>query len=58
MTWRLTQLRARHEALDRQVRAEERRPDADGLKVRELKRSKLAARDEIARLEAAPPSGA
>ncbi|MBI1197929.1 MAG: DUF465 domain-containing protein [Phenylobacterium sp.] len=52
MNARLISLRARHGALDREVRSEAARLSADNLKVSALKRSKLATRDEIARLEA------
>lgn len=52
MNARLITLRARHEALDREVRTEATRLSPDSLKVSALKRSKLATRDEIARLEA------
>lgn len=52
MNGRLNRLRVRAGALDHEVLVEQARPEADSLRVQELKRRKLATRDEIARLEA------
>lgn len=52
MTWWTDRLKHKAKALDAQVRAEEARPLPDNLRVTELKRRKLATRDEIAMLEA------
>ena len=52
MTWRTDQLARRAQALDAAVRCEQARPAPDSLRVLELKRRKLATRDEIALLEA------
>ena len=46
----LDQLREKHEALEEQIREEERHPRVDNLTIGELKRKKLYLKDEIARL--------
>ena len=52
---RLAALRAEHRALDAEIEALSGR--GAGLEVQRLKREKLRLRDEIARLESAPPEG-
>ncbi|HEY8616598.1 YdcH family protein [Phenylobacterium sp.] len=52
MTWRLDRLTRDARALDAAVRAETARPLPDSLRIMELKRRKLATRDEIAMLDA------
>lgn len=49
---RLYRLRNEHRWLDREIRREERKPAPDALRVQELKRRKLAIRDEIFLAEA------
>lgn len=44
---RLAALRERHEALDRMIADEARRPGTEDLRMQELKREKLRLRDEI-----------
>lgn len=48
---RLAGLRLKHRSLDRDVRAEQMRPVPDLGTIKSLKRDKLRAKDEIARLE-------
>ena len=52
MTWRTDRISATAKALDAAIRIEEARPCPDSLRVMELKRRKLATRDELALLEA------
>lgn len=49
---RLYRLRNEHRWLDREIRREERRPNRDELRIQELKRRKLALRDEMFLAEA------
>ena len=52
MTWRMKRLLDEARAIDAAVRAEQSRALPDSLRISELKRRKLATRDEIAMLEA------
>ena len=49
----LTELERKHQALERELREASSRPAADETKVAELKRRKLALKDELSRLR--PP---
>lgn len=49
----LVELSERHSALDRKIEEEISRPQANSLRITELKRKKLALKDEIQRLQAA-----
>lgn len=46
----VAELERRHEALDKELKAEMSRPLSDGPKIAELKRRKLHLKDEITRL--------
>ncbi len=48
---RLAALNARHRTLDVRIETESRRPLPDTLRIQEMKRSKLAVKEEIARIE-------
>jgi len=50
-TARLSELVEKHRVLDRQIEEEMARPTADDLKIAELKKRKLALKDEIHRLK-------
>lgn len=50
-TDRIDSLRSRHATLDAKLEDEERRPQPDDVTLHDLKRQKLAIKDEIARLE-------
>ena len=47
---RITALRERHSVLDRQLEEEEARPLPDSTVLHDIKRQKLALKDEISRL--------
>jgi hypothetical protein len=47
----LSELTAKHKALDVQIEEELNHPSSDDLTIAELKRRKLKLKDEIARLE-------
>jgi hypothetical protein len=47
----LSELTAKHKALDLQIEEELAHPSSDDLAIAELKRKKLKLKDEIARLE-------
>jgi hypothetical protein len=49
---RIRELGSRHESLDRALREEIRRPAADDVRVRELKRQKLKLKEEMEGLKA------
>ena len=49
---RIRELGTRHETLDRALQEESRRPAADDVRVRELKRQKLKLKEEIEGLKA------
>ena len=49
---RIRELGTRHETLDRALQEEIRRPAADDVRVRELKRQKLKLKEEIEGLKA------
>nr|WP_308917575.1 DUF465 domain-containing protein [Jannaschia sp. LMIT008] len=51
LTSHLQELRKKHERLSRQVEAEQRSPGGDSLILSELKKRKLAIKQEIARME-------
>ena len=46
----LTELERRHDALDREIAAEQVHPASNEARVAELKRRKLTLKDEIAKL--------
>ena len=48
----LTELTAKHKALESQIEEELSHPGSDDLTIAELKRKKLRLKDEITRLEA------
>ena len=48
----LTELTAKHKALEAQIEQELAHPSSDDLLIAELKRRKLKLKDEITRLEA------
>jgi hypothetical protein len=48
----LSELQAKHKALDLQIEEEQAHPSSDDLAIAELKRKKLKLKDEITRLEA------
>ncbi|GHD52408.1 hypothetical protein GCM10017083_27650 [Thalassobaculum fulvum] len=48
---RIDTLRSRHASLETKLEDEERRPHPDDAVIHDLKRQKLAIKDEIARLE-------
>ena len=50
-TDRIDSLRTRHASLHAKLEDEERRPQPDEVAIHDLKRQKLALKDEIARLE-------
>ncbi|HEY9567189.1 MAG TPA: YdcH family protein [Thalassobaculum sp.] len=50
-TDRIDSLRTRHAGLHAKLEDEERRPQPDEVTIYDLKRQKLAIKDEIARLE-------
>ena len=50
-TDRIDSLRTRHAGLHAKLEDEERRPHPDEVTIYDLKRQKLAIKDEIARLE-------
>jgi hypothetical protein len=45
------EIAAQHQALDRRIREEVAKPSGDDLKIAEMKRQKLALKDEINRRE-------
>ncbi len=47
----LVTLERRHQALEREINAEQQHPSSDDSKTAELKRCKLLVKDEIARLQ-------
>ena len=50
----LSELSDRHQALETRIEEEMARPQADTLKISELKRRKLQIKDEMAKLKAKP----
>ncbi|MFK7944796.1 MAG: YdcH family protein [Paracoccaceae bacterium] len=46
----LDHLRQKHQGLEAKIREEERRPGADNVQIRSLKREKLHLKDEIEKL--------
>ena len=44
---RIRELGQRHESLDREIQDEARRPAADDLRLRELKRQKLRLKEQL-----------
>lgn len=50
LTSHLDQLRQKHQALEKQIEDEQRRPGSDPLTIASLKRQKLYLKDEISRL--------
>jgi len=48
----LSELTAKHKALDSQIEEELAHPSSDDMTIAELKRKKLKLKDEITRLEA------
>jgi hypothetical protein len=49
---RLRELGARHQSLEKAIQDEMRRPSADDLRLKELKRQKLKLKDELESLRA------
>ena len=49
---RLRELGARHQSLEKAIQDELRRPSADDLRLKELKRQKLKLKDELENLRA------
>ena len=49
---RLRELGARHQSLEKAIQDELRRPSADDLRLKELKRQKLKLKDELETLRA------
>lgn len=52
LTSHLQELRKKHDALSRQVEEEARAPGSDSLAIAELKKRKLAIKEQIERLDA------
>ena len=50
----ITALRERHNALDRKIAEQGRRPGPNDLQIQELKREKLRLKDEIAKAHRGP----
>ncbi|MCL5777601.1 DUF465 domain-containing protein [Limibaculum sp. FT325] len=50
LTSHLDQLRQKHQALEKMIEDEQRRPGSDPLTIASLKRQKLHLKDEITRL--------
>lgn len=50
LTSHLTELRKKHEVLSRRVEAEARNPATDSIELTEMKKRKLAIKQEIERL--------
>lgn len=50
---RLRELGARHQSLEKAIQDEMRRPAADELRIKELKRQKLKLKDELEALRGA-----
>ncbi|PPD45805.1 MAG: DUF465 domain-containing protein [Methylocystis sp.] len=46
----IVELQRRHEALQREIEKEQHQPNADEVKILELKRKKLQIKDELAKL--------
>ncbi|MEM7489144.1 MAG: DUF465 domain-containing protein [Pseudomonadota bacterium] len=53
LTSHLQELRKKHETLSRQVEEEQRSPAVDSIALAEMKKRKLAIKEQIARLDAA-----
>ena len=53
----ITALQERHNALDREIAEQGRRPGPNDLQIRELKREKLRLKDEIAKAHRDPSNG-
>lgn len=53
MTTRLKALHARHGILDAKIDYEQKRPSADSLSIRALKKTRLMLRDQIVDIERA-----
>lgn len=56
LTSHLSELRKKHESLSQQVEAEARSPGVDSISLTQLKKKKLAIKQEIEKLSAAPAS--
>jgi hypothetical protein len=50
----LVTLKKRHEALQKDIETERNHPSANDLKIAELKRKKMAIKQEMERLQTAP----
>jgi hypothetical protein len=48
---RISELSAKHRKLDEQITAEQKRPSADELAIRELKRQKLRIKEQLQELQ-------
>lgn len=53
LTSHLQELRKKHESLSRQVEEEQRSPAVDSVALSEMKKRKLAIKEQIERLDAA-----
>lgn len=56
LTSHLSELRKKHESLSQQVEVEARSPGVDSISLTQLKKKKLAIKQEIEKLSAAPAS--
>lgn len=56
LTSHLSELRKKHESLSQQVEAEARSPGVDSISLTQLKKKKLAIKQEIEKLSAVPAS--
>ncbi|SDY67840.1 hypothetical protein SAMN05444004_102312 [Jannaschia faecimaris] len=54
LTSHLSELRKKHETLSQQVEAEARSPGVDSIALTEMKKRKLAIKQEIEKLSASP----
>lgn len=54
LTSHLSELRKKHQTLSKQVEAEARSPAVDSIALTEMKKRKLAIKQEIEKLSAAP----
>jgi len=49
---RITELTKRHETIDAKIHEEQKRPSADDIRLKDLKRQKLRLKEEIGMLRA------
>lgn len=48
---RISELSAKHRTLDEQISSEQKRPSADGLVLKDLKRQKLKIKEQLRNLQ-------